>query len=63
MTRLIDTSLHADEVGVEVVEARRKKAEREKAKQKSGCACGRTVCCGKHKNGQCACQKKGRVRE
>lgn len=25
------------------------------------CACGRTVCCGKHrKNGQCSCQKVGR---
>ena len=24
------------------------------------CACGRTVCCGKHKNGQCACSKEGR---
>lgn len=24
------------------------------------CACGRAVCCGKHKNGGCACHQKGR---
>ena len=28
------------------------------------CSCGRAVCCGKHKNSQCACQKKeGRVHD
>ena len=31
-----------------------------KGEKKSGCACGRKVCCGKHKNGQCACSKGGR---
>ena len=35
------------------------KAENETVHQ---CACGRTVCCGKHKNGQCACHK-GRERD
>ena len=27
------------------------------------CVCGRTECCGKHKNGQCACKKEGRVHD
>ena len=27
------------------------------------CVCGRTVCCGKHKNGGCACHQKGRERD
>ena len=34
-------------------ELQRKAAKEEKA----SCACGRKVCCGKHKNGQCACHK------
>ena len=33
-----------------------------KAEHESHCACGRKVCCGKHKNGQCACHK-GKERE
>ena len=36
-----------------------------KAKDKTvhQCNCGRTVCCGKHKNSQCACHQKGRERD
>jgi len=33
-----------------------------KSEKKSGCACGRKVCCGKHKNCQCSC-KKGKERD
>ena len=29
-----------------------------KKAEKTPCACGRAVCCGKHKKGQCACKCK-----
>ena len=31
-------------------------------KKEPECKCGRAVCCGKHKNGQCSCQKKEKER-
>ena len=34
-----------------------------KTEEKSGCACGRKVCCGKHKSGHCSCRKKGLERD
>ena len=32
------------------------KTDNKKTSTAEGCACGRAVCCGKHKNGQCSCQ-------
>ena len=34
----------------------------QKIEEKSGCACGRKVCCGKHRNAKCSCRKKVRER-
>ena len=48
----------------EVVETPRKKKEivtSKKASERTKCACGRAVCCGKHK-GQCRCQNNARQR-
>lgn len=43
------------------LEAEKKDAKEEKKSAlESKCACGRKVCCGKHKNGRCACSKGGR---
>lgn len=39
------------------------KKETGKKKAKKPCACGRTVCCGKHKNGQCSCKNTGKERD
>lgn len=53
-------SLWMDE-GMEEASQDTKKTEAEKrAPEDHKCACGRKVCCGKHKNGQCACAGKGR---
>ena len=38
-------------------------ADKKKAQEAPKCACGRKVCCTKHKNGGCACQQKGRERD
>ena len=42
---------------------KKEKADNKKGSTAEGCAFGRIVCCGKHKNGQCACQKQGRERD
>ena len=39
-----------------------KNTDKKKTEEAPKCACGRKVCCGKHKNGQCACQQKGHER-
>jgi len=45
-------------------EQQMKKDEKEKENQEAlKCACGRAVCCGKHKKGQCSCQNQKRERE
>ena len=51
------------EEGIEEAEEEMKKKPQQKETETTGCACGRAVCCGKHKNGQCACQKQGRERD
>ncbi len=47
-------SLWLDE-GVEEALDDMKKEESQKKKKGTPCACGRAVCCGKHKRGQCSC--------
>ncbi len=39
-----------------------KEVAKKKEKTEHKCACGRAVCCGKHKNGQCSCQNNQRQR-
>ena len=41
----------------------KKSTDEKKAQDAPKCACGHKVCCGKHKNSQCACQKQGRERD
>ena len=50
-------SLWMDE-GMDEASEDMKKDKADKKASAHGCACGRAVCCGKHKNGQCACQQK-----
>ena len=47
-------SLWLDE-GIEEALDDMKKEESQKKKKGTPCACGRAVCCGKHKRGQCSC--------
>jgi len=48
------------EEGIE--EAKEEIQKNNSRKERKQCACGRTVCCGKHKSGQCSCQKKQKER-
>ena len=41
-------------------EAQKEMQENSKKKKEEKCPCGRAVCCGKHKNGGCTCQRQGR---
>ena len=51
------------EEGVEEADLEvKREVQQKKEEKKASCACGRTVCCGKHKNGQCSCYK-GRERD
>ena len=45
------------------LDSARRQKDLEKQEKKEGCSCGRQVCCGKHKNSQCACHQKGRGRD
>ena len=51
------------EEGAEEAEEEKVSSKKKKEDQEHPCACGRTVCCGKHKNAQCACQQRGREHE
>ena len=53
------------EEGFEEIEAEASKKSIEKNKNKTvpGCDCGRAVCCGKHKKGQCSCGQNQKERE
>ena len=53
--------LWIDEGMEEAREEMKKNAE--KKENDVRCACGRKVCCGKHKNGQCSYHKKERERD
>ena len=44
----------------EGIEEASKEIEKNSEEKKEKCACGRAVCCGKHKNGQYSCQKQQR---
>ena len=56
--------MNLDEWGREVeIEEGKVSSKTKKKDQEQVCACGRKVCCGKHKNGQCSCQQRGREHE
>ena len=44
-------------------EMEKSETEKVKGKDKKVCACGRVVCCGKHKNCQCSYKKEGKERD
>ncbi len=60
----MNISLWLDEDEEEIVEVPQKKKEitSKKTSAHKKCACGRAVCCGKHK-GQCHCQNNSRQRQ
>ena len=52
----MNLSLWIDDEEGRIDEENKKKATASKVKESSKCACGRAVCCGRHKKGQCSCQ-------
>ena len=54
--------LEEDEDVLKKEEQAAEKVADEKEKTKHKCACGRAVCCGRHKNGRCSCQNNQRQR-